>query len=1239
MPVTGVFTPADWYRGVLDQSVSFDLEGRLFLTPEDLIENGDFTKFSSAGDPLHWLVDGPGEPDGWNVYVGKTPNNMTKQNSTPLPMSRSSFVVSQPLIFGDPFPQANKAGLAPPRQPYATVVPASLAGYAGGTYRLALTWVRNNLHTPLSPYVQFSIGQGNGIRAFLPTTAPAGVDGIGIWLSFTNGTDLRLQRVVPVGDATYDLTGPFRWDRSAPRFNETFIPPPPIERRRIKSASFTLQHLWLQTVITYVTAEGGETTAGTPTIWHFNGPQPGKALGIHPFHATAPPGVVGWKLYVRMGPPEGESLQWHVAHDRGIGPHQIRGFGHEATLYGYTEETSPRENWDIVTQSDPPTDNDTGIEPLDSQPDPPTLTNSTRPGPGTYWYAMTYQKGRRETSRSPVWWAYLNPSSPGANTTNEMMRLVLPHPLNHIPNAEFSDVDSSNFPFDHFVITPPGSFHFMYAGALWLHMDGTGNSPTHGTGVVPINRGIDWYVRGRLEVYDHAYGYAGAFVLQFRRNADGTFTHLHSSTTLAYLGANGEEEYSRLFGPNGEPFHPECTHIALHHAMYPPDVSAGVGTYKYLGMRIKDIAVHPFDMLPRKVVSGVPSDLVSDDFDPPSEASFPHSSFTGVGPSPTRRHTPELREVPAPDRPRRPGTILRDITFADGTIPAFLNQRRTPLDASTVLEVQALSGIDGSAYGVRMTHKDTVSSAQISLSEVYDSSNRARLAVRAKYRIRALPGTSGRAVMAIMNSSGRQMAHVFLYANGEVWVRALRPDPANTAVDKVLYQRRIYTGVVNGDILRTEIIVNGAGTNDGELEVKAARNANPWAPRQYYFGIDWTGMYAQQYLVGVYGAENQNDAFDVDVASILVTEGGEEEYRERNGDRKIINQAYWFGRPGQPVRDDAYVRGYKMAVKPGVLYTAGVFLRHARIPTSTPARPYTLVITHESGSERVLGNVGGPLTGSRDWREEVFSFTPQPGEYLVRVISRGMSEGTVISQEFACSEGPTVKRTKRRPARGTFKVYLDSEPYKNYPLLDTVGAEWRSVAATQENLDGAVALSYRSTNDYLTYHGPESNFTALRRGAILEVSGVLTGDGITTPYLSPPRLSYRLPFATLLDEHGREFPGQTIVTDLQYVDDTSPTEVREGQGQVHIAELGPPRKRLPTFQLQTFSEETARLLKETPRKPKRIEGRERTLRIRPLSPIKVKLDPKTAVYEHGIWHTYGKGEVGISEVLEEGPLA
>lgn len=538
MPIVDAKTPADRDKGDLVNAHP-DLDGTLTLAPEDVMKGvGNFLDYDELGNPRGWRLASPETVDEWDVYIGLTPDSVSRQNTAGLSVNRS-FIVNQPIVPGHPPPtRAHALKIPDPLAPLVTSVPSDIPGFAASTpsspYWMAFSWIRNGRHTLLSNATPFQVGQGQGIRVFLPDSHVEGADGIGVWLTRAGTSTVdapgvfHLQRELPFTqfqNISYDLPGPFRSLRLAPTRNETTLgkPIPPRFSRRLDNRPGNIGAYYFYATFTHGTGESLPSEPAGPM--YIDGSSPyvdteGKYLaGRGQFRVYkpvfTPSGATGWYPYVQHG---GQFYRiWSMDEDIG----RARPFPLSTTSVDCAGWTGPVDldgiwsvdDENILVSATPPDEDTSGIEdPTDLAPDTPVTFGQVLPSPGKYYARITEGTRGQRSVASPVVEFTID--------TGEVMKISRQSRVNSIVNSYFTEVGADGLPLGYEILTQNG-FAFVGDNGLVIGTDdeintlasiGEGDedvvhtmsveTPSVSTDIVRVHHQKDWRIQSKMVALD-----------------------------------------------------------------------------------------------------------------------------------------------------------------------------------------------------------------------------------------------------------------------------------------------------------------------------------------------------------------------------------------------------------------------------------------------------------------------------------------------------------------------------------------------------------------------------------------------------------------------------------------------------------------------------------------------------------------------------------------------------------------
>lgn len=296
MPDSGPQSVADRTRGILT-NVHPRRNADLIPIPEDIMESrGDFVNKDANGNPEGLKIVRVENPDGWDALVGTTPNDVRRQNSSPLLITRPSFVDDMPFVNGPPAPSPNDPLLAKipqPQIPLLKTVKAAMHGFpattAGKPIFYGYAWIKNGNLTTLGPRVPFQVANGQGIRVAW-ADPPNDAEGVALFLSepgtssATSSGPMHEQERLLFSEYqlnTRELTGPYRMGRLAPTANETMLIAP------TSPADAELRN-------NYVTLDpGGYVADGDYHFYVGVAGGGGESLATLVYHVTVPDDLLG----------------------------------------------------------------------------------------------------------------------------------------------------------------------------------------------------------------------------------------------------------------------------------------------------------------------------------------------------------------------------------------------------------------------------------------------------------------------------------------------------------------------------------------------------------------------------------------------------------------------------------------------------------------------------------------------------------------------------------------------------------------------------------------------------------------------------------------------------------------------------------------------------------------------------------------------------------------------------------
>lgn len=1221
--------------------VIYDIDGRVYLTPNNIFEWGDLVAVNEEGHPTDpYRRNGtpriiePNKPDGFHVYAGSARDQVFRVTDEPLTYSRRSVftITSVPVDGHEPLDAAEAGVTHEAPAPVLTEVAATGGGYASGTRQVAFSLVdAGGRHTMLTAKTPHTVAvTGDSILLTLYNSYPVGVTGLGIWLSKSGQTTVYLQKIVDLSEsqpATKDLTGPFRVLDYEPTTNKTFLGRTARPDAWITPSNFDLDGGTYELYATLSTLSGESLpnlTARTKTP----ASRVRSALKVAP--SAKPRGLAGWFCYVRLS--DGKTYRVFPA---GSTPERPLLINQVAEVYSTDPGRWPS-TWSVA-QKDMPVADTSGIPNPDIAPysisgiPTPTLVSGQ-----TIYVQVALTEGDREGPRGPA-------SQITISAANRMIKGKLSKTVQKIPNPEGVETDSSALPLEYTVRQTPtvnGSYSQPDPGVHQLVTSGTTALETVSVALQPnvLDKTATHTFLADMEVYNYSAGTAEIALLEY-----STATPVYKVTTptretvIQSMTADGETEIAYSIPPAFWLAGTLSCHIVYRFS----------GASKNLGMRVRNAAL--FDHAVSDVRKWIdplrgtaqPADPNANPADP-----FPEGATARIGPPRRTRIPPVGAAWGSINRPLTTGVVEKYYDFESG-ISGALTQYRTPTSGTT-LTTNATASISSGSSGLFIEDLNTTTLSQIGVAETLTTGNRTRGSVSAEIRSPAATTSGARdylyleradatAFAALSQDQNRNL--ILWYKHAGVW-----------------FSRVIYVAVPNNTVMDVDLQVSGAGTNRGVIALWAAQGVGQTKTlRAFYEDIDLTDYPFQRYFAGAleYVA---SDTHQTHIDNLRVWDGGHKWYRVHNSAGEFLNQAHLFLPRDENPTQNAFLKDIRVAVKPGQRYALGTFFKYEGVRGTS--YPLHVTLHKQNGDTIPLGSLvggGGGIIGSAAWAEytmeiNVPSSATDEGEncYEMRINSRDIYGGTYTAQEVAKTEiGPlapvAVNRTKGRASAGIYRVTLDTTTPKASTYVGSLPREWLKVGvdAEDEPLGTTIAVRLRSApakdGPYSAYY---TSLIDVPRDRFLQVEVTFAGDGLETPILTDvaPYLDFAFEDSVLLKGNGSELSGGAVVTEYQiWYPDPQYELRRDYSGHYESIPLSDDVNWLDYFTVQFFTKEGLTYFRNRWAKELfTIESMGELVKIRLLEwPEVIPEGQATRLSADGTYYeVYATCEAGMSEVKE-----
>lgn len=1171
-PVNAVSEIRDWLNASLRGAAHPHADGSLSLAKRDFI--GGFSAPETDGIPSGWSMPLPSDISGHAIMVGQVDegqDSVTRQNTTPHPLSASHWTGSRPIVRGQrPVNKLYQASLPRPPKPIVESVPTTDAGFPAGTPKVAYTEIAGGgLETQLSGYSQVTVSEGQGINLTLPSELSADRVGIGIYVSYAGTGAFRKVRNLSAGyldsgARSYTLTE-YRQGAKPPSENRTMLGQGKKPgKMRFQRGKFALAPRVYRHTYTRVTRFGESLAAPFSDRLNILERHTNRALWIPPVSRSK--GSVGLQLYVEMDDEvfkvvdRGSNvpyLSYDVLINRGV---DIYGVSSDDSRGG-EQGTRPRAGGNprfILVQQDLPEEDTSGLEGPGADAELELeARGQTIPEPGRRFYQTAYLSDEGQGPPS----VFTRHDTPAGS----MPRLSLPHPVNVLKNAEFTELKPNGTPVAwNYRQQPLGTTDFdVTGGTLELYTIAPAeDTPYFESDPFTINSLSDLTVRGVLEA-QIVEGYANVVLFTY----DGAGNQLNA-TNAVQIGYSGRAPFSKVFGPSGTAIPESAVSGTLVFRM---TNAAGA---RNMRMSMSHMVVHPFEGTPRKV-SNLYVDGEEADYNPPPGTPYPVNGHTGFGLPPAIYEPPEAES----------GLIQR-LGFEGGF--GGWTQHYSGSATNAITSSAAISGANGLRLGSAAGAPTRISYIQRTVDPATE------IGFRQKVRVAgAVTGTSNSVTLMRLqqgtggNSGDVIMATLTLDSNGTLQARR-RDRLGNLKAQDI-------GRVPEGSYVDVEMVIGGANSASAVLTVLMGLNGRT---RNVVFtdtGIDWRGVRVDRLRSGVDGVTSVMAGWIFDIDSIALTERGDSlsdasappegmnpelpdrprnadgTYRDTDAYGEAIRQFYAFVLEGE----DRYApTSERYAVLPEETYYPAIFARS----DSEECEPWRVVCYTTSGDSVDVGSLwqAGP---SQPWADRQLGIVIPADCVELQFVGQRLAPGEYVAQEPALSWRTASREAGYVEDTGGFTVTLPYNPEDTY-YNPSEGDGWRELALAHE---GSVTARYRSGSNLLTWSEYESDPALVQENSYAQIDGELSLDEDNEAPLIPSGgayLAYDLTRPTLLMPDGSPLPGGAVVGGLREAYERADYEVESVGGRTIATPTTPRVLRLAGVEISVFTPEARRLVED-----------------------------------------------------------
>lgn len=465
---------------------------------------------------------------------------------------------------------------------------------------------------------------------------------------------------------------------------------------------------------------GGTLPPSDERIWiHARFPKENTASHFVIHRPLIPAGATGWYAHAQKKDEAGDSSSSNDVTGRLF--FRSSGEGRDFAI----SPSRAKIDWsgDLVEAQDPygvvlsphqlPTENTTGVEPPDSEPEIPIAFGAARPGPGLKHVRVVDRVGNRRSKAS-------EPASQDI-ASDEILRIIHRDHTNLLANGDNIELDANGLPLDHSIQLVGGAVRVEGRELILETFSAqTGATPLDSLDPVPIDITKAHAAWGYLKLREPRSGVLTGTAEVVLRELSAT-NQITATVLYAYTQV-GDYEYHKTISPVGS------TGSGVV-AWRSDTVSAG------LMIRMTGASMNMHIRSSRVVLKDHVHKFRWEEEPPDTELHRPPGSQQQLGFPPSVAPPPKTLPYPDTDRPKLAGAVRESADFEAG-MPSGWTQ--TTAGGGTIAR-SASAALVGS-FGLKLSDASTASpNSRASFTKVFDSAGSREMGLSRKIRPALLP--------------------------------------------------------------------------------------------------------------------------------------------------------------------------------------------------------------------------------------------------------------------------------------------------------------------------------------------------------------------------------------------------------------------------------------------------------------------------------------------------------------------